>query len=179
LRAPSLSTSSADVLGKQLGSLSATTELVGITVGSNDLGLVEVLQVCADPRQVQACTTRLGTLQLALRATLPAAVGKTLTSVVAKAPKAKLVVVGYPLPFEDGADGCGSFGVNDGSARSRPPSERRVAGTVGQREERTRTRSAVTRRATSLVWAMLSNSCGTPGCRWNSTSTPALARRRA
>lgn len=43
-----------------------------------------------------------------------------------------------------------------------------------QREASTRTRSAMARRATSLAGASISNMCGTPGRRWNSTSTPAL-----
>jgi len=49
----------------------------------------------------------------------------------------------------------------------------------GQREARTRTRSAMALRATSLVGASTSNMCGTPDRRWNSASTPALPRRRA
>jgi hypothetical protein len=92
------------VRDKQLGSLSAETDLVTITVGSNDLGLVGVLQTCADPKQAKACKTKLATVQQALTTTLPADIGKTLTAVTAKAPKAKLAVVGYPLPFADVAD---------------------------------------------------------------------------
>lgn len=96
--------SSADVRDKQLGSLSAETDLVSITVGSNDLGLVGVLQTCADPKLAKTCTSKLAAVQQALTTTLPADLAKTLTAVTAKAPKAKLAVVGYPLPFADVAD---------------------------------------------------------------------------
>src|ERR687898_632270 len=44
---------------------------------------------------------------------------------------------------------------------------------IAHRDLSTRTRSATARRATSEPKAMESNSWGTPGCRWNSTGTPA------
>ena len=96
--------STADVTGKQLGRLGADTDLVTLTVGANDLALVDAFAVCADPRQEQACLTRLAAVRTALATTLPAALTRTVSAVQAKAPRARLAVVGYPLPFENVAE---------------------------------------------------------------------------
>jgi lysophospholipase L1-like esterase len=96
--------STADVAGKQLGRLGDDTDLVTVTVGANDLALVDAVAVCADPRQEQACLTALATIRTSLATTLPGALSKAVTAVRAKAPRAKLAVVGYPLPFENVAD---------------------------------------------------------------------------
>lgn len=96
--------SSADVLAKQMDKLNDGTDLVTVTVGSNDLGLVEALKMCADPSQAQACAVKLAEIQTAVGTTLPAGLAKMFAGIAAKAPKAKLVVTGYPLPFAAGAD---------------------------------------------------------------------------
>ena len=77
-------------------------------------------------------------------------------------------------------------GHRPGTSRPRPPpphrADRRRRHTIersGHSEARARTRSAMTRRAAAESKAMKSNSCGTPGWRWNSTVTPAWPRRRA
>jgi lysophospholipase L1-like esterase len=95
---------SADVLAKQLGPLGDDTDLVSITIGGNDLGLIGALRLCADGQESKACTRKLVAIRKALATTLPRDLAKALTTVAKKAPNAKLAVVGYPLPFEDVAD---------------------------------------------------------------------------
>jgi lysophospholipase L1-like esterase len=95
--------SSADVLADQAAALDAETDLVSLTVGANDLDLVDALTTCADTSQAQACATKLAAAEAALTTTFPANLGKVLAEVKTKAPKARIAVVGYPLPFEDAA----------------------------------------------------------------------------
>ncbi|MFG1605392.1 SGNH/GDSL hydrolase family protein [Actinoplanes sp. NPDC049265] len=94
---------SADVIRTQLDKLTADTDLVSVTVGANDLGLTDTLRLCATAPQGEACTTALARIPQALATTVPAGVGELLTRVRVKAPKAKLVVTGYPVPFADAA----------------------------------------------------------------------------
>lgn len=94
----------AEVLAEQVKAISAETDLITLTVGTNDLDLVGTLRVCADASQAQACATRLAAAEKALTTTFPAALAGTLTAARTAAPKAKIAVVGYPLPFEDVAN---------------------------------------------------------------------------
>lgn len=93
--------STADVVDKQLGSLSDETDLVTVTAGANDLDLVEATKVCSDANRAKACTAKLDVIEKSLATTLPKRVAATLTAVKAAAPQATIAVVGYPLPFED------------------------------------------------------------------------------
>ncbi|GLY97300.1 SGNH/GDSL hydrolase family protein [Actinoplanes sp. NBRC 103695] len=92
---------SADVARTQLGALDAKTDLVSVTVGANDVGLTDALRVCAPAPQSAQCAAALARIPQALATTVPTGVAELLTQVRAKAPKAKLVVTGYPLPFAD------------------------------------------------------------------------------
>ncbi len=99
---------STDVVKKQLSGLTADTDLVSITVGANDLQLVSTLELCLDPKQAAACAAAQGAAQAALTTTLPQSIGGMLKALQNKAPKAKLVLTGYPLPFADVVD-CPTF----------------------------------------------------------------------
>jgi len=91
----------ADVLGaRQLGALDPASDLVTVTVGGNDLGFGEVVAHClldtqpcsSIDAQVEASLDRLGpTLEDAYR------------QIRARAPAARLVVVGYPQLVADPA----------------------------------------------------------------------------
>ncbi|WP_239170247.1 SGNH/GDSL hydrolase family protein [Actinoplanes xinjiangensis] len=96
-----------DVVEKQLGDLSDRTNLVTITAGANDLDLVAVLTVCADPGQAEACGAKLLKTEAVLTTELPGRLAKLLTSVKAAAPKARIAITGYPVPFEDVAECAG------------------------------------------------------------------------
>jgi lysophospholipase L1-like esterase len=102
---------SLDVMANQLASLGPNTDLVSITIGGNDLELFSAMRVCADPQQAAACTARIDAINDAMVNTLPARVGKLLAAMAARAPKAKLVVAGYPLVFTDVAE-CPAFAVS-------------------------------------------------------------------
>jgi len=94
----------------QLDAVTAKTTLVTLGIGGNDIGFLSLASSCATAhRSSSPCKDRLtagGRDQLAERidATAPK-VGAVLDRIHKQAPKAKVVVVGYPSVLPDG-DGC-------------------------------------------------------------------------
>jgi lysophospholipase L1-like esterase len=88
------------VADTQLSALKPGTKLVTLTVGAADLGLSAVLTVCSDPVRTLDC---LAVIQNVREVLLPA-LGGDLTDLYAEvadaAPKALIVVTGYPHLFE-------------------------------------------------------------------------------
>jgi hypothetical protein len=86
-----------DVLN-QLGSLSASTAFVTVSVGGNDAGFADVITRCALPWP-WTCTTQINNANNYIRNTLPGALDNLYNQIRAKAPNASVVVVGYPRLF--------------------------------------------------------------------------------
>jgi lysophospholipase L1-like esterase len=86
-----------DVLN-QLGSLNASTALVTVSVGGNDAGFADVITQCALPWP-WTCTTQINNANNYIRNTLPGTLNNLYTQIRAKAPSARVVVVGYPRLF--------------------------------------------------------------------------------
>lgn len=99
---------SSDVVDHQLQALDADTDLVSLTVGSNDLGLTDAVRVCAGAEQSAKCVAALKTIQADLAKKLPAGIETLLAAIKQKAANAKVAVVGYPLPFVEVPD-CPAF----------------------------------------------------------------------
>jgi lysophospholipase L1-like esterase len=97
----------------QLDAVTPDTTLVTVGIGGNDVGFIGLVQQCATTdRTASPCRVRLtagGRDQLAERvsATAPG-IADVLTRIHAKAPRARIVVVGYPTALPDGA-GCWPF----------------------------------------------------------------------
>ncbi|MFI5843677.1 SGNH/GDSL hydrolase family protein [Catenuloplanes sp. NPDC051500] len=87
--------------------LTAETDLVSITAGANDLGVTGAFAACLDPNRAADCAAAQAAIEAALQSTLPSAVGAVLTAVKERAPKAKVVLTGYPQPFSATGD-CGT-----------------------------------------------------------------------
>ncbi|WP_300675990.1 SGNH/GDSL hydrolase family protein [Nocardioides sp.] len=81
------------VLPAQIAAVKADTDLITIGVGGNDLDLIGLATVCV--QQAADCTTRVAQVQQTLGA-LPGRIEKLVRAVRAKAPKATVVLVGYP-----------------------------------------------------------------------------------
>lgn len=86
-----------DVQG-QLGSLNAGTGLVTISIGGNDAGFVDVLTRCALPWP-WTCWGDLNAANDFIRNTLPGRLDSVYNMIRAKAPNARVIVVGYPRIF--------------------------------------------------------------------------------
>ena len=98
----------------QLGALTSTTRLVTLTVGVNDLGLVQTLGACTIDPGSEVCTGGIAQIGVELDkalhgepnvfSTAGVAVAGLLQAIRSKSPKAKIVVTGYPRSFEPVAD---------------------------------------------------------------------------
>jgi lysophospholipase L1-like esterase len=88
-----------DVTNTQLSALSATTAYVTISVGGNDAGFSSVLTECAQPGWLSNCNGAIDAAQSYITNTLPGKLSTLYANIRAKAPNAKVVVVGYPRLF--------------------------------------------------------------------------------
>jgi lysophospholipase L1-like esterase len=89
----------ADVTRTQLSALSASTSYVTISVGGNDAGFASVLTTCAQPGWASHCGAAIDKAQAYVKNTLPGSVRTLYGRIRARAPHAKVVVVGYPRIF--------------------------------------------------------------------------------
>jgi lysophospholipase L1-like esterase len=87
------------VTNNQLGALTTATSYVTISVGGNDAGFSSVLTECAQPGWMSNCNGAIDTAQNYINNTLPGKLSTLYASIKAKAPNAKVVVVGYPRIF--------------------------------------------------------------------------------
>lgn len=101
-----------DVLG-QLDGLDHRTKFVTLTVGANDLGLDDVTAACL-PGPSDACTIAIGTALFIAQNVLPISLEATFDAVRAAAPKAHVVVTGYPYLLDPLVPNSGP--INDGVA---------------------------------------------------------------
>lgn len=86
-----------DVLSKQVGALSTSTNYVTISVGGNDIGFSSVIEKCALP--LYDCTGDINKAVGLISSTLTGALDNVYTQIHTRAPNAKVVVVGYPRLF--------------------------------------------------------------------------------
>lgn len=93
--------STSDVLNNQVGALNAGTDLVSITVGGNDAGFSSVMEDCILGGD-SGCLTAVNNAKNYVSTTLPGLLGKVYVTIKAKAPNAKVVVLGYPHFYKIG-----------------------------------------------------------------------------
>ncbi|PRY57572.1 GDSL-like lipase/acylhydrolase family protein [Knoellia remsis] len=96
-----------DVTNTQLSALSSTTVKVTISVGGNDAGFADVLTECAMPGWASDCNGAIDGAQNYINTTLPGQLSTLYGQIRAKAPNAKVVVVGYPRIFM--GEDCNAF----------------------------------------------------------------------
>lgn len=107
----------ADVRSTQLSALSSSTSYVTISIGGNDAGFADVLTSCALPSWASNCYGAIDGARAYIRNTLPAALTSLYTDIRARAPRAKVTVVGYPRIF-NGED-CNLLTFFSGTEMSR------------------------------------------------------------
>ena len=84
------------VISGQLAALSARTSLVSITIGGNDAGFSHVMKTCVLEFWDSACQDAVASADAFIAGTLPGRLDATLRAIRARAPSARVVVVGYP-----------------------------------------------------------------------------------
>ncbi|MEU8588782.1 SGNH/GDSL hydrolase family protein [Streptomyces sp. NPDC048664] len=87
-----------DVTNSQLGPLNSATSLVTVTIGGNDAGFADVMTTCVTGSD-STCVTKVDQAEAYARATLPGRLDATYSAIRAKAPNAKVVVLGYPRMY--------------------------------------------------------------------------------
>jgi lysophospholipase L1-like esterase len=95
------SATTSTVLSSQLRAVNRGTELVTITVGANDLDVAGLVAVCTPDPSTDAC----GAALLAREAELPglyADLVATYSAIAARAPRAEILVTGYPALLSAG-----------------------------------------------------------------------------
>ncbi|MCB5167119.1 SGNH/GDSL hydrolase family protein [Streptomyces bambusae] len=84
-----------DVTAGQLGPLNADTDLVSITIGGNDAGFSDVMTTCVLQSE-STCLSRIAQAKAYVDTTLPGKLDAVYDAIRAKAPNARVVVLGYP-----------------------------------------------------------------------------------
>jgi hypothetical protein len=87
-----------DLLATQLQALSSATTLVTMTIGGNDIGFSNLIYQCT----LSDCSAALDAARAGLDATLDTPLDNVFNAVRAKAPNAKIIVLGYPQVFTGG-----------------------------------------------------------------------------
>jgi lysophospholipase L1-like esterase len=82
-------------IGPQYLALSGRTDLVSITIGGNDVGFIDVVLTCATGSDAQ-CTAAVDRAVATGRSVLPGRLDTVYSTIKRKAPKAEVVVLGYP-----------------------------------------------------------------------------------
>ncbi|MFF2730410.1 SGNH/GDSL hydrolase family protein [Streptomyces sp. NPDC058008] len=93
-----------DVTAGQLGPLNSGTDLVSISIGGNDAGFADVMTTCVLQSEA-TCLSRIATARAYVDSTLPGKLDSVYTAISAKAPSARVVVLGYPRFYQLGG-GC-------------------------------------------------------------------------
>jgi lysophospholipase L1-like esterase len=88
-----------DVLSSQVSGLSASTTLVTITIGGNDVGFASVMETCV-LGSTSACVSAVQKSESQAQTTLPGALDNVLATIGSDAPNAKVVVLGYPQFYD-------------------------------------------------------------------------------
>lgn len=102
----------ADIINSQVNELTADTTLVTLQVGGNDVGFVDVLKNCILTTDDADCLAGVDAAKQAATSSLSPALSQTYAAVRAKAPSAKVIVVGYPRLYTIGGN-CGILGLSD------------------------------------------------------------------
>ena len=89
------SATTATVRTSQLSALSGRTTLVSITVGGNDVGFSHVMETCVLEWD-SACLNAIATAESSVNTTLPGRLDRMLRAIRARAPLARVVLLGYP-----------------------------------------------------------------------------------
>jgi lysophospholipase L1-like esterase len=107
--------SDAPLVSQQYPSLNATTRLVTLTIGGNDVGFASVLRSCIESSQYQQpCQPIVGSAVNQALGVLGRSLPGVYLAVARRAPRAVVLVVGYPNLFRPGGSpaGCGVLSLH-------------------------------------------------------------------
>lgn len=88
-----------DVLRSQVQALGSSTTLVSITIGGNDVGFSSVMETCV-LHSTSTCVQAIGAAEGEVSSRLPGELDRVLAAIAARAPGARVVVLGYPHLYD-------------------------------------------------------------------------------
>lgn len=118
-----------DVLS-QANSITSSATLVTVSVGGNDAGFVDVITTCT-LNDDQTCINRVNTAKAYANNTLPPLLDKVYAAIKQKAPKARLIVLGYPRFYT--VPGSCNVGLSDTKRSAINSGADTLAGVTGNR----------------------------------------------
>ncbi|MEU0134454.1 SGNH/GDSL hydrolase family protein [Streptomyces sp. NPDC006296] len=104
-----------NVTAGQLGPLNSGTDLVSISIGGNDAGFADVMTTCVLQSEA-TCLSRIATARAFVDSTLPGRLDSVYTAISAKAPSARVVVLGYPRFYKLSGSCIAGLSENERSA---------------------------------------------------------------
>jgi lysophospholipase L1-like esterase len=99
-----------DVINSQISALSASTTLVSVTIGGNDVGFSNVMTTCV-LGSTSTCVNAVDQAENEARTQLPGLLDTLFSDITARAPGARVVVTGYP-EFYDLSRSSGCIGLS-------------------------------------------------------------------
>jgi lysophospholipase L1-like esterase len=120
-----------DVVSMQLASVNANTDLVTITIGGNDVGFGDTMVNCTIGSD-SACINSVNQGITATNTTLPAKLDTTYAAIRAKAPSARVVVLGYPRLISP-TGSCGLFNLSTAKRTALNNGADILSGVIGAR----------------------------------------------
>ena len=95
--------------GPQVDALSASTDVVTISIGGNDTGFSDVASECGNPlNSDEDCFERVDEAQAFIEDELPGRLDEVYTEIETRAPEAEVIVVGYPRLWDEDAGDDGN-----------------------------------------------------------------------
>jgi lysophospholipase L1-like esterase len=88
-----------DVINSQLSTLSSSTTLVSVTIGGNDANFASTMETCV-LSSTSTCVSAINADEQIVQNQLPGRLNTMLADIRAKAPSAKIVIVGYPRFYD-------------------------------------------------------------------------------
>ena len=97
----------ASLMSSQIGSVTAATTIVTVTIGGNDIGFSDLIVQCT----LSDCSAALDSTRASLAAFLTPRLNNVYSAIRSRAPGAQVIVLGYPRLFSSA--GCfGTLGIN-------------------------------------------------------------------
>ena len=89
------------VINSQLSALSASTTLVSMTIGGNDVGFANIMETCA-LHGTSACVSAVQAAENSAQSTLPGLLNTVYNALRSHAPNAEVVILDYPVFYQLG-----------------------------------------------------------------------------
>lgn len=89
----------ADVISSQVSALSASTTLVSLTIGGNDAGFSSTMETCV-LHSTSTCVSAVSADESYIATQLPARLDSALQAIRSHAPRARIVLLGYPELYD-------------------------------------------------------------------------------